>query len=179
MLGIKVDETSLFDLLRIARNQYAHNDKTNGIRELLLQTKVENGKIYTIIQEIKKEIDSVYSKKLNCDSYIVVSHSRQLLLLFEFIKSGLNEKSNNVVEQELSQMINPIFDEFKYENSTLEEYEVTAKKIIKLIKSRKFKTLFIKRYNEKAYIIFQKIFMDDCEENDFINLIEHIKIINK
>ena len=181
LLEERVDETTIFDLLRIARNQYAHSDKTNGIRELLiLQTQVERQKIYIIVQEITKEIENIYSTQLNNDELTVISHSRPMLLLFEFIKYALNNReSNNEIEQELTQMINPIFDEFNYEKSTLEEYEAIAKKIIKVIKSRKFKDLFIKRYDEKAYIIFQKIIMDDCDENDFINLIEHIKIINK
>ena len=123
LLEGKIENIKLFDLIRVVRNQYSHIDKSNATEKLvILQIKVKKEILKNLVIEICIGIEDIYNKYFENDNYTLVVNSREILNVMYLMKNYVyNENYKSEFDNKCITKLKPIFDKFKYDNSTLEE----------------------------------------------------------
>lgn len=184
LLNKKVNDITLLDLIRLVRNRYAHIDKHNEIDKLvILQTKVNKNDIYEIVNEVKSELNNIFIRDLNSDSYRLIMNTKIILNIFEIISMQLNEKESKLKDDKLEEfnqycrnILKPLWENFDYENSTMEEFDDLNDKIVGVYSSNEIKDGIIKLYNKDIYNEMIRMLTDESYTMDkAIDLFNKIK----
>ena len=178
LLDKKIKNNTLYDLIRQVRNRYSHVDKHDKLDKLvILQTKVDKKDIHEIINEIKKEMDIIFTRDLNGNAHKLIMNSKIIMNTFELMKSVLNDsESKNDFDKYSKEILRPIINSFKYDESTEEEYNKVNEEIINIYKSDKIKDGLVKLYGEDNYNKLMRMMTDDTfTETEAIELMNNIK----
>lgn len=178
LLDKKIKNNTLYDLIRQVRNRYSHVDKHDKLDKLvILQTKVDKKDIHEIINEIKKEMDIIFTRDLNSNAHKLIMNTKIIMNTFELMKSILNDsESKNDFDKYSKEILRPIINSFKYDESTEEEYNKVNEEIINIYKSDKIKDGLVKLYGEDIYNKLMRMMTDDTfTETEAIELMNNIK----
>lgn len=178
LLDKKIKNNTLYDLIRQVRNRYSHVDKHDKLDKLvILQTKVDKKDIHEIINEIKKEMDIIFTRDLNNNAHKLIMNTKIIMNTFELMKSILNDsESNNDFDKYSKEILRPIINSFKYDESTEEEYNKVNEEIINIYKLDKIKDGLVKLYGEDIYNKLMRMMTDDTfTETEAIELMNNIK----
>ena len=178
LLEKKIKNNTLYDLIRQVRNRYSHVDKHDKLDKLvILQTKVDKKDIHEIINEIKKEMDIIFTRDLNSNAHKLIMNTKIIMNTFELMKSILNDsESKNDFDKYSKEILRPIINSFKYDESTEEEYNKVNEEIINIYKSDKIKDGLVKLYGEDIYNKLMRMMTDDTfTETEAIELMNNIK----
>lgn len=178
LLSKKIQDDELYDLIRVVRNRYSHVDKHDKLDKLvILQTKVDKRDIHTIINEIKKEMDNIFVRDLDSNVHKLIMNTKIIMNTFELMKSILNDsESKNDFDKYSKEILRPIINGFKYDESTEEEYNKVNDEIINIYKSNEIKEGLIKLYGEDNYYKLMQMMIDDTfTPEEAIELMNNIK----
>lgn len=181
LLNKRIEESKLFDLIRLARNRYSHVDKHDKLDKLIiLQIKVNKEDIHKLINEIKDGINKVFVEKLDSNAHKLIMNTKTIMYTFEMMKSIINNsKSKNDFDRYCKDLIKPIINNFNYEDSTQEEYDKINEQIIDIYKSDEMKNGIIKLYGEENYNQLLRMLTDDSfSKDEAIELMNNIKKIS-
>lgn len=181
ILDKKYNDIKLFDLMRIVRNRVSHIDKNNNIDKfIILQTKVDEKEIDSLINEIKKEMFIIYERDLNSDAYKFVMNTKLMIYIFELAKTKINDIDyKNDFDKDSREILKPIVNNFNYDNSTLEDYGEYVNQILKIYESDLFKKGIIKLYGVSIYNDILRMIEDETFSfDDMKSLINEIKKID-
>lgn len=150
LLDKEINGYKIYDLIRISRNRDSHIDKINGLEALvLLQTKVDIKDIHTIINEIKSEIENIFKDDLNSDAYRLIMNSKPIINLFEIMKTSIyNAEPKSEFDKKSKNMLSNLLTNFKYDDSTLTDFEKFDNDFLDIAKSDDFKNEMIKQFGE-------------------------------
>lgn len=180
LLDKKINNDKLYDLIRLVRNRYSHMDKNDKLDKLvILQTKVDKKDIHEIINEIKKEMDIIFVRDLNGNAHKFIMNTQIIMNTFELMKSILNDpESKNDFDEYSKEILRPIINNFKYDESTEEEYNKVNEEIIRIYKSDEIKQGLIKLYGENNYNTLMRMMIDEnFTQDEAIKLFNNIKNI--
>lgn len=180
LLDKKINNDKLYDLIRLVRNRYSHVDKNDKLDKLvILQTKVDKKDIHEIINEIKKEMDIIFVRDLNGNAHKFIMNTQIIMNTFELMKSILNDpESKNDFDEYSKEILRPIINNFKYDESTEEEYNKVNEEIIRIYKSDEIKQGLIKLYGENNYNTLMRMMIDEnFTQDEAIKLFNNIKNI--
>lgn len=178
LLSKKIQDDELYDLIRVVRNRYSHVDKHDKLDKLvILQTKVDKRDIHAIINEIKKEMDNIFVRDLDSNAHRLIMNTKIIMNTFELMKSILNDsESKNDFDKCSKEILRPIINGFKYDESTEEEYNKVNDEIINIYKSNEIKEGLIKLYGEDNYNKLMQMMIDDTfTPEEAIELMNNIK----
>lgn len=153
ILEEKFNNISLKDLVRVVRNQYSHVDKCNATDKLvILQIKVKKELLKNLVIEICIGIYDIYNKYFENNYYSLVVNSREVLNIMFLMKNYIyDEKPRSQLDEKCLTKLKPIFDKFKYDNSTLEEWEDFNEEVKEVFKSNQIKSGLKELYGEEIY----------------------------
>ncbi len=178
LLNKKIKNDKLYDLIRLVRNRFSHVDKHDKLDKLvILQTKVDKKDVHTIINEIKDGMNNIFIKDLNRDAYRLIMNTKIIMNMFELMKSIINDpESINDFDRYCKEVLKPIIDNFKYDNSTEEEYNKVNEEIINIYKTDRMREGIINLYGEKNYNDLMRMMLDDSFTiEDAVELMNNIK----
>ena len=153
ILEEKYNDILLKDLIRVVRNQYSHIDKWNATEKLvILQIKVKKEILKTLVIEICTGIEDIYNKYFENDNYTLVVNSREILNVMYLMKNYIyNENPKSGFDNKCLTKLKPIFDKFKYDNSTIEEWKDFNEDVEDVFKSNEIKSGLKELYGEEIY----------------------------
>jgi len=162
IISKQIKGNTLYNIIRLVRNRYAHIDKHDEVDKLvLLQTKANKDDIHKLIIEIKSEMDNIFIRNLNNDAYKLVMNTKIITNFFEIINSSLYEESINEFDEYSKKVLKPIWDSFDYENSSSEDFDKINNQIIEVYKSSEIKEGIIKLYGNQIYNDVISMLTDD------------------
>lgn len=180
LLEGKIENIKLFDLIRVVRNQYSHIDKSNATEKLvILQIKIKKEILKNLVIEICIGIEYIYNKYFENDNYTLVVNSKEILNIMYLMKNYIyNEKPKSKFDEKCITKLKPIFDKFKYDNSTIEEWENFNKEIEGVFKSKEIKSGLKELYSEEIYNELLAMVLDENYTNErFMDTMNKIKMI--
>lgn len=153
ILEEKFNDILLKDLIRVVRNQYSHIDKCNATEKLvILQIKVKKEILKKLVTEICIGIDDIYNKYFENDNYSLVVNSREILNVMYLMKNYVyDENHKSEFDKKCITKLKPIFDKFKYDNSTIDEWEDFNKEVKNVFESDEIKSGLKELYGEEIY----------------------------
>ncbi len=168
ILNKKVDNSRIYDLIKLARDRRAHINKHNKVDKLvILQVKVDKNDITRLVDEIKDGIYDIYIKNLNADPYKLNINNRLIVNIFELMRWVVNDKSPiNDFDRFGRDQLRPIINGFKYEESNINDYNNFNKDVIEVFKSEEFKKGITDLYGESIYKDFIRMITDDNFSNE-------------
>ncbi|MBR1386111.1 MAG: hypothetical protein IJ568_04715 [Bacilli bacterium] len=163
ILNKKIDNHSIKEMIYKMRNRYGHIEDNKYINDLIrLLTKVNKNDIHTLINEIKSTIEVIFKTYLSSDYYKVIMNSKPVITIFELMKDIINNpKSKTDFDRKSKNELRPIFNNFKYDESTKEEFDDLANKFIKYVQLEENKNKMIELYGEENYNELIKMLTDD------------------
>lgn len=170
----------MFDLIRVVRNQYSHIDKSNATEKLvILQIKVKKETLKKLVIEICTGIEDIYNKYFENDNYSLVVNSREILNVMYLMKNYVyNENHKSEFDKKCITKLKPIFDKFKYDNSTIEEWEDFTEEVKNVFESDEIKSGLKELYGEEIYNELLAMVSDENYTNEqFMNTMNKIKNI--
>ena len=180
LLEGKIENIKLFDLIRVVRNQYSHIDKSNATEKLvILQIKVKKETLKKLVIEICTGISDIYNKYFENDNYSLVVNSREVLNVMYLMKNySYNENHKSEFDNKCITKLKPIFDKFKYDNSTIEEWEDFNKEVKNVFESDEIKSGLKELYGEEIYNELLAMISDENYTNEqFMNTMNKMKNI--
>ena len=181
ILDKKIRDYKLKDLLRVVRNRVSHIDKNNCVNQLLLlQTEVDKTDINKVVNEIQSEMDAIFKRNLNNNTYKLVMNTRMMSNLVAAINYSLYIKEpKNEFDKYCREELGKIMDEFEFENSTFEDLENINNKLVDFYKTDKVKHGTIELYGEDIYDSLLRMMIDDSfTESEAIELMNKINKID-
>ena len=153
LLDKKIEEDSLYDLIRLVRNRVSHIDKHDKVDKfIILLTKVKIEEIHKLVSEIKNEMDNIYVRDLNGDAYRLIMNTKLIAYVFELYKKVINDTNfKNEFDKYSREKLKPIINNFNYEKSTIEEYNEYVSQLIEMYQTKEFKDGIIEMYDEDTY----------------------------
>lgn len=178
ILNKKVNNITIFDLLRSARNRHGHLDKHNQIdRVIILQTEVDKNDLDRLITEIENGIEYIYKTVLNNDSYKVITNTKEFINFFELAKHKVNDGSYlNETDRKSKEILKPIINNFEYDNSTIEDFNQIGDVITNMFKDYEQRESMIDLYGEDNYKDMLRMMEDEnFSDEDTVKLMQNIK----
>ncbi len=178
ILDKQVDNITIFDLLRYARNRYCHLDKHNQIDSvIILQTEVDKNDLDRLITEIDNGIENIYKTFLNNDSYKVIMNSKETINFFELAKHKVNDGSYlNETDRKSKEILKQIINNFEYDNSTIEDFNQIGDVITNMFKDDEQRESMIDLYGKDNYKDMLRMIEDEnFSDEDTVKLMQNIK----
>lgn len=181
LLDQKAKDISLYDLLRIVKNSHSHIDKHNAINSfVILQVEVKCKPIHELITEIKEGMSEIFDKYFKEEPYRLIVNTREIMNVFELVKSIINNpESRDDLDKHSKELFKPIINDFKCDNSTLEDYYEMISKVIGIYKLPIIKDGIINKYGKLIYNDMLRMMTDESfTEQEATELINKMKKID-
>lgn len=185
LLNKKIEEDSLYNLIRLVRNRVSHIDKHDKVDKfIILLTKVKKDDIYKLINEIKTEMDKIIERDLNRNVFRLIMNTKLMTYIFELSKTVINDTNFvNEFDKYSREKLKPIINNFNYEDSTIEEYNEYVNQVIEMYETNEFREGIIEFFDETIYNEILRMLTDESytseEANELFNKIKNSELSRK
>lgn len=171
LLNKKINNISLFDLIRIVRNRYSHIEKHDKINEyIILLTELKKNDINTLKTEIENGINEIFIRELNGDILKVLVNTKIFITAFELLKNKINKSvDNNIYEEKIREKLKPFINELEFDELDSKSFDENGKKMLMLYKSDDMKNSLTNLYGKSIYEEMIKMVEDDSYDKERIN----------
>jgi len=163
ILNKKYDNNTLLSLLKNARHRHGHAKKIDGLKEyIILRSKVDKKEIDLLIYELTKEINDIFNELKENQPDKLILKTENMMTLSLLMKEKINSKEIfDTFDERCRKDIQKIFNDFKYDNDTLDEWEKRRQDLISFFRTDECKNTFCSTYDKNIYDDLIKLLDDD------------------